>query len=178
MALVLRSTSCGQAQHIKCPSFRAASYKNRRIETIKKSSSIQGDFTFINGNLNPNPVATEDEQSDGDRDTLTGEALDGDIMGDQSDTSLTCEDVISDGLRDVINQILTYMSIAIVVLLIVLGTIDFTKAVAASDQDAIKKAQGTFVKRIIIAVIFFFLPILVNLVLGFINSTWSTCGFR
>ena len=153
-----------------------------QIETIKKSSSIQGDFTFINGNLNPNPVATEDEQSDeqsdGDRDTLTGEALDGDIMGDQGDTSLTCEDVISDGLRDVINQILTYMSIAIVVLLIVLGTIDFTKAVAASDQDAIKKAQGTFVKRIIIAVIFFFLPILVNLVLGFINSTWSTCGFR
>ncbi len=118
------------------------------------------------------------ETAHSDRDTLTGEALDGDIMGDQGDTNLTCEDVISDGLRDVINQILTYMSIAIVVLLIVLGTIDFTKAVAASDQDAIKKAQGTFVKRIIIAVIFFFLPILVNLVLGFINSTWSTCGFR
>ena len=36
MAFALRSSSCGQAQHIKCRSFPAASYENRRIENEKR----------------------------------------------------------------------------------------------------------------------------------------------
>ena len=56
-------------------------------------------------------------------------------------------------------QIISYIVPVILVLLI---TVDITKAVMASDDNAIKQAQSLAIKRIISALIVFFVPIIVD----------------
>ena len=78
---------------------------------------------------------------------------------------------------DFVFQIMKYIAI---VLLFVLTVVDFAKATASNKDDAIKKALQTAVKRTIIAVIIFFLPILVNFILDLLGvvSTNPTCGIK
>lgn len=62
-----------------------------------------------------------------------------------------------------------------VILAIVLSIIDFVKAITAQDKDALNKAIQTAIKRLILTVLLFFLPILVNFVLGIVGA-YDTCG--
>ena len=64
------------------------------------------------------------------------------------------------------------------ILLIVLGTVDFIGAIAASDEKAIKKATSNFLKRLLICVVILILPILVNLIIGFTTFNDLTACFN
>lgn len=55
------------------------------------------------------------------------------------------------------------------VLLIVLGTLDFVKAIANDDQDAIKKSSQNFMRRLIAVIILFLLPLFIELGLGMVG---------
>jgi len=71
------------------------------------------------------------------------------------------------------------MKYVAIILLLVLTIVDYAKAVASSNQDAIKKATTNTIKRIIIAAVIFILPMLIEFlfrVLGLYNST--TCGIK
>lgn len=69
------------------------------------------------------------------------------------------------------------------IVLILFGAIDLGKAVIASKEDEMKKAQSTLIKRVVYAVIIFFLFTIVNLVMGIVGGTgaegdtvnWATC---
>lgn len=61
-------------------------------------------------------------------------------------------------------------------LMIILGTLDFIKAAATDDQDALKKAWQNFIKRLIAVIILFLLPLLVELIL-YIAGLASDCDF-
>ncbi len=81
-----------------------------------------------------------------------------------------------------VSAVITILCIVIVVLLIVMGTVDMLKAVMAGKEDEIKKAQSTLIKRVIAAVIVFFIPLIVKLVLGLIpingadgSATFGQC---
>jgi len=76
------------------------------------------------------------------------------------------DDFIS--IMNVVKSVLTIIQIAVPILLIIMGSLDLMKAVMAGKEDEIKKAQGTFVKRAIAAVIVFFIPLIVSLVIGLI----------
>ena len=75
------------------------------------------------------------------------------------------------------NFVFNLIKYAAIVLLFVLTIVEFFKAVPSNDQDAIKKATQKTIKRLLIAVIIFFLPDLINFVLqllGIISD--PTCG--
>lgn len=72
------------------------------------------------------------------------------------------------GVWKAVSAVITILCIAVVVLLIVMGTVDMLKAVMAGKDDEIKKAQGILIKRVIAAVIVFFIPLIVKLVLQLI----------
>ncbi|HHT38785.1 MAG TPA: hypothetical protein GXZ95_05215 [Mollicutes bacterium] len=60
--------------------------------------------------------------------------------------------------------------------LIVLGSIDLARGVFASDEGAIKKAQMTFFKRAIAAVLVFFTSMGVRVIMGIVgNDAWREC---
>jgi p-aminobenzoyl-glutamate transporter AbgT len=69
------------------------------------------------------------------------------------------------------------------IVLILLGAIDLGKAVMASKEDEMKKAQSTLIKRVVYAVVIFFLFTIVGLVMGLVGDSetgaetesWSKC---
>ena len=69
-----------------------------------------------------------------------------------------------------VSTIVTIIKIVIPIILIVLGLVDLGKATIAQKEDEIKKAQMTFVKRIIAAVLVFFVVAIVQLVFGLLSN--------
>ena len=91
-----------------------------------------------------------------------------------------CNDLFDQSLIDLLKDILKYPRLIVPILVIGLGLIDLGKAVMASKEDEMKKAQKTFIKRVIIGVAFFFIPALVNILMWLANIVWNgmypTCG--
>ncbi len=81
------------------------------------------------------------------------------------------EDVLK--VLRVVGYIIYVAKIVIPLLLIVMGSIDFGKAVIASDDKAMKDAGGTLLRRFIAAVIIFLLPTILNLLLGLVDNIES-----
>lgn len=98
-------------------------------------------------------------------------------------TISSCEDLFKDAddLLDLIKSGITIVKIAIPLILIVMGTMDFAQAIFASNEDGIKKAQGKFTKRVIIAVVIFLIPSILKALLSIAHSIWpvvdaTLCG--
>ncbi|MBQ2639911.1 MAG: hypothetical protein IJF92_04020 [Bacilli bacterium] len=93
------------------------------------------------------------------------------------------------GLMPVVRLVKTglipIVQLGIPIILVVLGTIDLGKAVIASNEEAIKKAQGMLVKRAIYAVAIFFIVTIVTVLMGIVakgtkgtgsdTDSWGTC---
>jgi len=91
----------------------------------------------------------------------------------------TAAEICSDEMitiMEVVKSVLTIIQIAVPILLIIMGSLDLMKAVMAGKEDEIKKAQGTFVKRAIAAVIVFFIPLIVSLVIGLLPADQTSSG--
>lgn len=78
---------------------------------------------------------------------------------------------------EITKPIAQIVMIAAPILLLVLGTVDFLKAVAASDEKAMKKATSDFVKRLLICVIILILPLLINMIMGWVKFQDLTACF-
>ena len=76
----------------------------------------------------------------------------------------TCPVNIPDELINVTSLIYKIILIGVPLLLILFGMWDLGKAVMAQKEDEIKKGQQTFIKRLIAAVIVFFVLVIVELV--------------
>lgn len=100
------------------------------------------------------------------------------------DTGINCEGLLGQDLLDLINDILRYVQIGAPILLIVLGMVDFAQAVLTDDKDALKKATSKFIRRAIVCVAIFFVPIVLNLLLNMAESAGLNlvddplCGIR
>ena len=84
-----------------------------------------------------------------------------------------CLDLFSDNFISNLNSILFIIRIAIPILLIVLGILDFVKAIFAGKEDEMKKAQSNFIRRVIAAIVVFLIPTLVNFLLEIANGIWN-----
>ena len=62
-----------------------------------------------------------------------------------------------------------------IVLALVLSIIDFFKAIFSQDKDMLKKAAMTAVKRVVFAVIIFFVPIILEFILGLLGAYTVDC---
>ena len=69
-------------------------------------------------------------------------------------------------LINVVSTIIIVLKFGVPVLLIIFGMLDLGKAVIASKEDEIKKGQQMFIKRLIAAIIVFFVITVVQLVVN------------
>ena len=104
------------------------------------------------------------------------------MLGLQSGTTYKCRslDGFSGALPITVHTVILVIKIAVPILLILFGMIDLGKAVVASKEDEIKKGQQTFIKRLIAAIIVFFVITVVQIVVRFIapsedKSTITDC---
>ena len=79
----------------------------------------------------------------------------------------SCDAIFDSEAQALIERLFGIVCIAVPILLIVLGSVDFGNAVLSSDQEAMQKAVKRFTTRCIVAVAIFFLPMLINLIFSF-----------
>lgn len=88
-----------------------------------------------------------------------------DLLGGGGGGSVNCNGILtSDGI-ELIKEVLGYFRILAPIALLVMVAIDFAGAVLASDDKALTNATGKAVKRAIAAVLLFFIPTLIRVVL-------------
>ena len=71
---------------------------------------------------------------------------------------------------------ITAIKIAIPIILIILGMLDMGRAVTAGKDDDIKKQLVIFLKRAIAAIVVFFVPAIVGLIMQIINNNLTDSG--
>ena len=71
-----------------------------------------------------------------------------------------------------VGHIVLVFKIIIPIVLLVLGAMDFFRAVTSSKEDDIKKSARSFAFRAISAVVIFFLPTLISVLFSFVDS-WA-----
>lgn len=70
------------------------------------------------------------------------------------------------------------IQIGVPIILIIVGMVDFAKAVAAKDEGEIKKAQNGLIKKAIAAVLVFFVMTIVGLlmsIIGYNKDEYDNC---
>lgn len=70
----------------------------------------------------------------------------------------------------IVSTVVLLIKIVVPILLIIFGMLDLGKAVVASKEDEIKKGQQLFIKRIITAIIVFFVIQIVQIVIRFVSG--------
>lgn len=92
----------------------------------------------------------------------------------EEDYSSTCG--FSSNLIGWIRNILNIIKYILPVLVIVLGIIDFIRALSSDKDDEMKKAQGRFVKRLISAALAFIIPFIIVFILEKFGFVVDGCG--
>lgn len=86
-----------------------------------------------------------------------------------------CDAILGPDATELLMKIFGWIQIATPCLVLVLCLVDLSKAVIAQDDNAMKKAQNNAIKRVIIGVAIFFVPIIINLILEFAGIAAGTC---
>ena len=86
-----------------------------------------------------------------------------------------CTGVISggipDGIGNVVHLIVVAIQVVVPILLIIWGMIDFAKAIMASDDENMKKAEKKLMIRLVLAIALFLIPTLVSVLLNIFGIT-------
>ena len=86
-------------------------------------------------------------------------------------TDVTCGNITIDGMiPKFVSAVVLVFQIAIPILLIILGMLDLGKAVTSNDEKQMKEAQKLLIKRIVFAVLIFFVVALVKFVFGMLSN--------
>ena len=77
---------------------------------------------------------------------------------------------IPNGVYNLVHTIILLIQIAVPILLIIWGMLDFAKSVIGGDEDKIKAGQKIFVKRVIAAIIVFLVVTVVVLLISAVGT--------
>ena len=92
------------------------------------------------------------------------------------DASTFCANEGVQTLFSILGIGVTAIKIAIPIILIIWGMLDMGKAVTSGKDDEIKKQLVTFLKRAIAAILVFFIPSIVGLIMQIINNNLTDSG--
>lgn len=132
-----------------------------------------------NGDTDYEFCTVKDPENNTQNNSQNNSDITGDInWGDK--VEVNCEGILGDELLDFINKIFRWIQIIAPIIVIVLGFVEFGSAVLQDDKDALKKASSKLIKRLIIAVALFFIPLILGWILTIFNditgAASSTCG--
>jgi len=96
-------------------------------------------------------------------------------------STITCETIFLDNGKynstyKLLNSVFKFIQYLGIVLASVLSIVDFIKVVPTQDKDVLKKATNKSLIRLMIAILLFFVPIILNLILQLIGFNSPMCG--
>ena len=84
--------------------------------------------------------------------------------------------ILGTEFNSILKEIFMWMQIAVPILVLVMCMVDMVQAVVSQDEKGMKTAQGKAIKRVIIGVAFFFVPVLLEIVLDLAGIATGVCG--
>ena len=95
------------------------------------------------------------------------------IMSVSATTKVQCGGIaeIPDKIPQITSLIVTFIEILVPIILVIMGTIDLVKGVAAQKEDDIKKGQQMFIKRLIVGAIIFFVIVLSKFLISLVADS-------
>ncbi len=87
----------------------------------------------------------------------------------------SCEQLIGEDTKEILEYIFLVIRVATPIILIVLTMLDFSKAIAA-DENELQNAITRFVKRTIAAILIFLAPTLIEFLMDITGISDGTCG--
>lgn len=136
---------------------------NKIVLNNKKGPGEEGDTYYLNQSLQ------DSFDNSNSQNTENGTSADANKSVAEPTTD-TCTR-LKEPLRFVGHIVLVF-KIIIPIVLLVLGAMDFFRAVTSSKEDDIKKSARSFAFRAISAVVIFFLPTLISVLFSFVDS-WA-----
>ncbi len=98
------------------------------------------------------------------------------IMGIIYNPKSACNDVLSADLQEVLKDLYTALMIAVPILVTILCVVDILRAVVAQDDKDMGQAQARAIKRVIVGMATFFVPLLLDIILELAGFASGTCG--
>ena len=89
-----------------------------------------------------------------------------DVTYDSSKGHMNCGDL---SVKDLIDEYWSIVMVLVPIVLMLLISIDFIKALTANDQEQLKKSGNSAIKRTLAAVILLMLPALLSMILGWVG---------
>lgn len=99
-----------------------------------------------------------------------------DLTKEYNNDYVPCTDLLGEDVVDFLSEIYFYIEMFSVILVIILGIVDFMKAAASDEADSNKKAFKAFTRRLIALAILILLPFILEFLLGIfeMNGVEST----
>lgn len=146
------------------------------------SGPITDTFYGVENGQRTSEASTSTTTTGSNNNVLQGSTTEG-LLKPIGEKKKSCQQVLGSELVDKIQEVVDIVRILVPVLLIVFGIMDFGKAIFVNDENEMKKAQSTFFKRVIIAVAFFLVPSILQLLLKIGHSVWDVipsdlCGIK
>lgn len=157
------------------PSFVTNYFENEanladELERFKSRMSTAVEEAYAKGEL-----SLEEKEELKKKNKELSDAIIGDNLvpstGVKPDDDTGCNSILGDDMSKIIDNIFKTIQYAGPILVIVLTALDMLKAVTSGEQDQMKKASNKFVKRLIAAMLLFFVPLLCNLVFDVVGIT-------
>ncbi len=92
---------------------------------------------------------------------------------DVSCTALGDTVVIDSSIVDLVHLVIRIIQIAVPIILVIFGMFDLVKAMMSQKEDEIKKGQQIFIKRVLAAVLVFFVIAIVKFVISAVAGNTS-----
>ena len=93
------------------------------------------------------------------------------IVSPAAINAVLCDDKI----KELVKRYWKYVIILAPLVLIVMSSIEFLKAIMSSDADALTKSVSRTAKRVIALLILFFVPVILNIIFGWFNVEQAMC---
>lgn len=159
--------------------------KDRQTKKIKRTERVSGYNSIralLPGNLassvgiiidgcnatnNSNIEYNEDEFRESVTEVYSYVTRDNPII--DVDTEFTCNSIFTPEIADLIRKAYFAIEIIAIIILIGLSSLDYAKVILSGEQDEMKKTNQKLIKRLIIVVVIFLLPALINLILRVVH---------
>lgn len=167
-----------------CPKDNKGKYPKSPLGNICKYGEKQDlkDAAQYAGQTYTNDGENVKDKVNGTKEKVTEEEAKKILKGEMKSTN--CKELLGDDLVEILQSLVDIVKVAVPILLIALGTLDFGKAIFSSDDNEMKKAQSKFMKRLLAAAAIFLVPSLLGVLLNLGHSIWGDviktdlCGIK
>lgn len=140
-----------------------------KSDKIYRCVFTAGDKTIYN--LSESNKSCKNDLSKNDNQGFIAYSYDGDKGADNCKSTILGSTKEEDSVAWLLQQILNYMRVLGPMIILVMSAIDFTKAIVTGDDETMQKCYKKLVKRLILAILLFFVPTLVTVLLEVFGFT-------